>query len=93
MAEYLDGLPDSARSVHDVEVPSYIPATILSAQSATENELRERDGWVAGSVRGEHIHIAGCGHWIQLQRPDAVVDAVAEMVEVMRSQNISFNEN
>jgi pimeloyl-ACP methyl ester carboxylesterase len=49
---------------------------VLSASTATWEELREREGWVAASEGGEHRVIRGAGHWLQLDRPDAVIDAV-----------------
>ena len=90
MADYLDALPDSARTALALAIPSHIPIVILSASSATAAELQERQAWVDQSSAGIHIQIESCGHWIQLERPEAVVSAVQQMIS---DQNISFKEN
>ncbi len=85
MADYLASLPESARAALQMPIPSNVPVIILSASSATEGELKERDSWIEQSAYGRHIHVDECGHWIQLERPDVVVSAVRELVEGARS--------
>ena len=86
MADYLDALPESARATQHLIVPRHIPVTILSAQSATAAERSERDRWAAESVLGKHLPVPDCGHWIQLEKPSIVIDAITEMVETIRSR-------
>jgi pimeloyl-ACP methyl ester carboxylesterase len=83
LALYLECLPENARAALSMPIPRYIPVTVLSASSATEFELRERDSWVGQSARGRHIRVAECGHWVQLEKPDVVVKAVCEMIETV----------
>ena len=52
---------------------------------ATSSELRERERWAAESSRGRHITVADCGHWIQIRRPDVVVEAIRDMVDGIRA--------
>lgn len=85
MAEYLECLPQVAAALKDMRVPSNIPVTILSAGTATGPELAERERWAAESERGRHIIIPDSGHWIQIRRPEAVVEAVREMVAELRA--------
>jgi pimeloyl-ACP methyl ester carboxylesterase len=80
MAMYLEGLPENARTALSMPIPSDVPFTILSASNATEAELRERDSWVEQSSQGRHIRLRECGHWIQLERPEAVADAVRALI-------------
>jgi pimeloyl-ACP methyl ester carboxylesterase len=81
MAEHLKALPACATAGLTMSVPVHIPVTILSAGNATVEELRERDAWVARSTRGCHIRVPGTGHWLQLERPELIVDAVRKMIE------------
>jgi pimeloyl-ACP methyl ester carboxylesterase len=81
MAAYLECLPESARAARVLVIPPEIPFTVLSAGNATEAELRERDSWVEQSGCGKHVRVQGAGHWIQLERPDVVVEAVLEFVK------------
>lgn len=80
MAAYLECLPASAQAVRNVVLPEGIPVTVLSAGTATEAELAERDAWVAHSSQGRHMRVADSSHWIQIRRPELVIDAIREMV-------------
>lgn len=80
MALYLESLPASARAALRLPIPPEIPFTILSASSATAAELAERDAWVAQSQRGRHIRLPQCGHWVQLEQPEVVVEAVRALI-------------
>ena len=81
MAGYLAALPESARAALHMPIPSHIPLMILSASTATEQELKERDSWIQQSERGTHIRLNDCGHWIQLEQPEAVIAAVRQLIE------------
>ncbi len=83
MALYLESLPESARAALAMPIPGQIPFIILSASNATEDELKERDSWLNASGRGRHIRVENSGHWIQLERPAVVVEAVREMVGLL----------
>jgi pimeloyl-ACP methyl ester carboxylesterase len=85
MAEHLASLPRCAQEAGALRLPPEIPFIVLSAASATEAELRERDGWVARSPNGTHLRIENTGHWLQLERPEAIVAAVKEIVEEHRT--------
>ncbi len=86
LASYLEALPGTARAALSMPVPREIPVTILSASSATAAELRERESWVRQSVRGRHIQIEDCGHWVQLEKPEVVVEAVRQLLETGSQQ-------
>jgi pimeloyl-ACP methyl ester carboxylesterase len=82
MAAYLENLPPNAREAAPMTIPAEIPVTVLSASTATEGELRERELWAKQSRKGRHIRLDHGGHWIQLEHPEAVVDAIREMVNL-----------
>ena len=84
MAAYLESLPASAREAETLGEPAAIPITILSAANATPQQLSERDALARRSPHGKHIIAAKSGHWIQLDEPELVVEAVRAMVEVIR---------
>ena len=86
MAGYLDALPESASATQHLTVPREIPVTILSAQSATAAERDERDRWASESVRGRHLLVPDCGHWIQLEKPDVIAEAITGMVNLVRGR-------
>ncbi len=80
MAAYLESLPESARAALQMPIPAEIPFIILSAGTASEAELEERDSWVRQSKFGRHVRIEEGGHWLQLERPTIVVEAIQELV-------------
>ncbi|HEY7304190.1 MAG TPA: alpha/beta hydrolase [Bryobacteraceae bacterium] len=80
MAAALESLPANAREALSITVPQHIPVVVLSAVNSTKLELDERDRWVRESQRGLHIHLERSGHWIQLEQPEAVVEAVRDLV-------------
>lgn len=84
MAGYLECLPASAAAVMPMDLPSLMPAIVLSAATATPEELAEREKLVAGRPSSRHAVLEGTGHWLQLERPDAVVAAVREIMELTR---------
>jgi pimeloyl-ACP methyl ester carboxylesterase len=85
MAQYLQSLPAGAAAVAACMLPAEIPITILSASDASSERLREHATVAGASRRGRHIVASKSGHWILLDEPDLVVDAVREMIDTMRS--------
>jgi pimeloyl-ACP methyl ester carboxylesterase len=87
MSGHLAELPASVASVIAAE-PLSVPVTILTgATSGTK--------WNPGELRGistetSHIIAQKSGHWIQLDEPELVVDAVRELVTRMRERERSL---
>jgi pimeloyl-ACP methyl ester carboxylesterase len=85
MAAHLECLPYAAQTAVQFELPREIPIVVLSAANATEDEIAERKGWIAGRQNAEQVHVPGTGHWLHLERPEAVANAVRKLVEAQRS--------
>jgi pimeloyl-ACP methyl ester carboxylesterase len=88
MAAALESLPLNAQEALGVTVPPRIPLVILSAADSTKLELEERERWVRESQHGLHVHLEKSGHWVQLEQPQVVVDAVRNLVLSLR-KNVS----
>ena len=86
MAEYFKGLPESAEQAAALGGLPPIPVTILSAGNSTPAQLSERDAIASQSAHGKHTMIQNSGHWIHLDQPEAVLEAIREMVELVRSR-------
>jgi pimeloyl-ACP methyl ester carboxylesterase len=84
MAGTLEGLPACAVDAGRQALPAELPVAILSAASATQEELRERDGWLAELLEAQHLVIEEAGHWLHLERPGDVAEAVRWCVERAR---------
>lgn len=82
MADHLEALPACAETAKQFVMPPHIPFIVLSAATATKEELQERDAWVIASGHGEHRVIEEAGHWLQVDRPDVVASAVKRLIEL-----------
>lgn len=80
MAAYLESLPASAAEAARLEVPENIPIIVLSAANSTPEQIEEREEWARRSLRGKHIVARESGHWIQLDEPELVVEAIREAI-------------
>lgn len=81
MATMLEVLPACAVDAGDPLLPAEMPVAILSAASATSEELNERDAWIAGLIEKEHRVLPATGHWLHLEQPDAVAAAIEWCVD------------
>lgn len=82
MAEYFKFLPESSAQAAALPDLPRIPVTILSASNSTPAQLAERDVMAQRSIQSKHIVVPNSGHWIHLDQPGAVVEAIREMVEL-----------
>jgi pimeloyl-ACP methyl ester carboxylesterase len=81
MAKHLDGLRKSAAEVEACgELPRDIPVVVLTAASQPAAYREEHARMAARSARGRQIVATGSGHWIHLDEPELVVDAIRTVV-------------
>ena len=80
MASYLALLPEAAGKAAGMGLPPELPVIILSAATATAAELAERDRWLGNHPASRHAQIPDTTHWVQLDRPDVVAEAVRQLV-------------
>jgi pimeloyl-ACP methyl ester carboxylesterase len=85
MSEYFKCLPQSAAQAAALPDPSpHIPLVVLSASNSTPAQLAERTAMASHSSHGAHIVAEKSGHWIHLDEPALVLDAIREIVEQAR---------
>ena len=81
MAEHLAGLRKSAAEVEACgELPRDIPVVVITAASQSAAYREEHARMVARSACGRHIIATGSGHWIHLDEPELVVEAIRSIV-------------
>ncbi len=85
MASHFENLPDSVQEYEHETFPPQIPLTVLSAASSHAEAIDEHIADAQRSLVGTHRVVPGSGHWIHLDQPEAVVDAVVEMLDFLRS--------
>jgi pimeloyl-ACP methyl ester carboxylesterase len=84
MAAHFEALPASADEMRDAALTNGIPVTVLTAgrnPPVPDETIRA----IAHNVR--HVVATESGHWIHLDQPELVVEAVLEMVETARRAN------
>ena len=84
LAAYLECLPACARVALQMPAPPAIRLTILSAATATSDELAERAAWVAAHQNGYHVPVENTGHWLQLERPELVAAMIRDTLVRVR---------
>ncbi len=85
MASHFENLPDSVEEYAAETYPPQVPLTVLSAESAHAEAIDEHIADAQRSLVGTHRVVPDSGHWIHLDQPDAVVNAVLEMLDFLRS--------
>jgi pimeloyl-ACP methyl ester carboxylesterase len=79
MSEQLASLPHVAAAVAREPVPSRVPVTVISGAHLTPELYADHAAIAARSNRGQHVIAEGSGHWIHLDRPDLVIQAVLDL--------------
>ena len=84
MARYLEALPQSAAAVSRElaarDALLDVPLTVLSAGNASPMQRAEHETLARRSSHGQIEVVPGSGHWIQVDRPDVVIQAIREMI-------------
>jgi pimeloyl-ACP methyl ester carboxylesterase len=73
MAEHLESLPAVAAAAAQLPPPT-VPTIVISGAHLTPEQVKEH------SALGRHVVAESSGHWVHLDRPDVIVDAVLELV-------------
>jgi len=88
MAGYLEALPESAAAVAGETKArgslQDLPLVVLSAEDAESIQRAEHEMLAQLSAHGRVETVPASGHWIQLDRPEALIRAIREMVLELR---------
>jgi pimeloyl-ACP methyl ester carboxylesterase len=79
MADYLEKLPISARQIQESRSLDDLPVIVLSSATSDPIVIHEHEEEARLSTRGEHIVLANVGHWVQLDAPEAVIEAIRKI--------------
>jgi pimeloyl-ACP methyl ester carboxylesterase len=80
MADALENLPVSVTQIDETRPLGDLPVVVLSAGSASAQAVAEHEHDARLSTRGEHRIVPGSGHWMQLDAPDAVTEAIRSLL-------------
>jgi pimeloyl-ACP methyl ester carboxylesterase len=62
-----------------------LPLVVVSSAAATERRLRADLALAELSMRGRHVLAPDSGHWIPLDAPQVIIDAIVTLVEEIRA--------
>ena len=85
MADHLRALPETAAVARSANAVADIPLVVVSAADQPADVLEAHRQLARLSPRGRHVIAARSGHWIQLDRPDLVIDTIRDVVEALPS--------
>ena len=82
LGSQIESICVSAAEVLDATAQGFgdLPLITISSTNPGDYRLRQQDRMAALSTRGRHIMASNSGHWIPLDQPDAVIDAVKEVL-------------
>lgn len=68
--------------------PDYdaLPLVTISATRISDCRRTRQDALAGRSSRGRHVIARNSGHWIPLEEPETVVEAIREVVDAVRSR-------
>lgn len=86
LGSQIESICVSAAQVLDATAGGFgdLPLVTISSTDPGSYRLRQQDALAALSTRGRHIVASNSGHWIPLDQPGAVIDAVNEVLRLSR---------
>ena len=86
LGSQIDTVCESAAAVMSAGPANYgdLPLTVLSSARSSEQRLKADSALAQRSTRGRHILAADSGHWIPLDAPEAVINAITTLVAKIR---------
>ncbi len=87
LADQIAHLPESAAQVARTGSLGSMPLLVLSPSCGSTASQQQHDSLASLSTSGQHRAVADSGHWIQLEQPDLVVEAIHHVVGLARGSN------
>ncbi|HKM90851.1 MAG TPA: alpha/beta hydrolase [Candidatus Acidoferrales bacterium] len=84
LADHLAHLPESAQEVAACGSLGDLPFVVMTAANPSAARAAQQDAVACQSTRGRHIIAREGGHWLLLDQPELVVQAIESVVEAMR---------
>jgi len=84
MAEHLEALGAMGAAAGRVQSLGDVPLTVISARDQPPDILIKQRELADLSSHGRHVVAAGSDHWIHLDEPELVVEAIREIVDGAR---------
>ena len=80
LADHLEHLPESAKEVGACGSLGDVPFVVMTQSNPTPERAAQQDAMACQSTRGRHIIAREGGHWLLLDQPEMVVEAIEWVV-------------
>jgi pimeloyl-ACP methyl ester carboxylesterase len=92
LGSQIGNMPVSAAETLDASSAGYgdLPLVTISSTDPGDYRLRQQEALARLSTRGRHIVASASGHWIPLDQPQAVIDAIRDMVLDLRTRSYGY---
>lgn len=90
LADQVAALAESAVQVAAAGAYGEVPVVILSASNTSLARRTEQEATARLSTNGKHLVAAKSGHWVQLDQPELVIEAIQEVVESARRRKATI---
>jgi pimeloyl-ACP methyl ester carboxylesterase len=86
LGSQIGAICESAREVIEATRPGFgsLPLLVVSSTGVKPERRARHEALARQSSRGRHTIASSSGHWIPLDEPQLVIDAVVEMVDAAR---------
>ncbi len=85
LADHLAHLPESAQELAACSPLGDLPFVVMTAANPSPARAAQQDAVACQSTRGRHIIAREGGHWLLLDQPELVVQAIESVVEEIRA--------
>jgi len=90
LADHLAHLPESAQEVAACGPLGDLPFVVMTASNPSPARAAQQDAVACQSSRGRHIIAREGGHWLLLDQPALVVQAIESVVEQIRAAAVAL---
>ena len=89
LGSQIESICESAAQVLDATANGFgnLPLITISSTNPGDYRLRQQDRMAALSTRGRHVMASNSGHWVPLDEPQVVIDAVKGLLRNPESVN------
>jgi pimeloyl-ACP methyl ester carboxylesterase len=92
MARYIQSLPECAAEASRYEIPERIPLTVISGAHQPDVRMAEHKALAARSHHGRHIIADKSAHWVHLDQPELIVQALREMTGAPQAETVPASQ-
>lgn len=89
LASQIESICESAEQVASTDGYRDIPLVVLSASNPSSTQVERHRAVARLSARGKHIIASNSGHWIPVDQPALVVEAIRKVVKAVRGRAVA----